>query len=210
MSSRMPSTDSATSLSASIMLDGTDVQCEDESVNVTRWKRYATSRWEVIVRRIIAVAAILSVVPCLTCSTLSAEERPLQLSLFPPLQIFPEEDSITLIRFNVIYGRNASVRGLDLGLVNHTTTGMSKGFQWGFASWNDADFTGWQWSPICVTKGDFKGLQLGTVNYARSARGLQLGFVNYAETMYGLQIGLVNIIGEGGFFPVFPIVNWSF
>jgi len=29
-------------------------------------------------------------------------------------------------------------------------------------------------------------------------------------SMKGLQIGLVNIIRQGGQFPVFPIVNWSF
>ena len=40
--------------------------------------------------------------------------------------------------------------------------------------------------------------------------GVQLGLVNYAGTMHGLQIGLVNIIKQGGAFPVFPIVNWSF
>jgi hypothetical protein len=59
-------------------------------------------------------------------------------------------------------------------------------------------------------RGDFKGFQLGFANYAASARGLQLGFFNYAETMYGLQIGLINVIQQDGFFPVFPIVNWSF
>ena len=40
--------------------------------------------------------------------------------------------------------------------------------------------------------------------------GLQVGVVNYAQSMRGLQIGLVNIIKQGGQFPVFPIVNWSF
>jgi hypothetical protein len=48
------------------------------------------------------------------------------------------------------------------------------------------------------------------VNSAGSGDGLMLGFVNVAQKMHGLQIGLVNIIKEGGQFPVFPIVNWSF
>jgi hypothetical protein len=48
------------------------------------------------------------------------------------------------------------------------------------------------------------------MNYAGYANGLQLGIVNYAERMNGLQIGFINIIQQGGQFPVFPIINWSF
>jgi hypothetical protein len=48
------------------------------------------------------------------------------------------------------------------------------------------------------------------VNTADFHNGLQLSFVNYARTLNGVQIGLVNIIKEGGAFPIFPIVNWSF
>ncbi|MBU3955872.1 hypothetical protein KJ633_05370 [bacterium] len=51
---------------------------------------------------------------------------------------------------------------------------------------------------------------MGVVNYANSAKGLQLGVINYAVSLKGLQIGLINIIRQGGMFPVFPIVNWSF
>jgi hypothetical protein len=40
--------------------------------------------------------------------------------------------------------------------------------------------------------------------------GLQIGLVNRTGTMNGLQIGLINMIDEGGFMPLFPIVNWSF
>ena len=141
---------------------------------------------------------------------LRAAERPLQLSIITPLQLFPEEDNITLFRFNLIYGRNSSVRGLDLGLINHTTSGISKGIQWGLVSWNEADFVGWQYNMVNATGGNFKGFQRGFINYARSARGLQLGFVNYVESMYGLQIGFANIIREGGLFPILPIVNFSF
>ena len=157
---------------------------------------------------ILAVTCVL--LAAAPSAALSAAERPLQLSLFTPLQIVPEEDTISLFRLNLIYGRNVSIRGLDLGLVNHTTRGESRGVQWGMVSWNEADFTGWQYGTVNATAGNFKGFQWGFVNYARSARGLQLGFVNYSETMHGLQIGFVNMIKEGGVFPVLPIVNWSF
>jgi len=102
------------------------------------------------------------------------------------------------------------VTGVDLGLFNHCTGGESKGFQYGLVGIVDADFVGWQNNVVNFTRGDFEGLQWGFMNYAGYANGLQLGFFNYAERMKGLQIGLVNIIKQGGQFPVFPIINWSF
>jgi len=139
-----------------------------------------------------------------------AEKRPVQLSLVTPIQIFPEDDNISGVRLNLIYGRNASVTGIDWGLINHSTTGISKGWQLGLAGVVDADFVGWQDNAVNVVKGNFKGFQWGFVNFAKHARGFQLGFVNYVESMHGLQIGLVNIIRQDGMFPAFPIVNWSF
>ena len=139
-----------------------------------------------------------------------AEKQPVQLALIAPIQIFPEDYTIGGVRVNLLYGRNAAVRGLDLGLVNHTTTGVSMGLQHGVVSINEADFVGWQDNAVNITRGDFEGFQSGLVNYANYANGVQLGLVNYAVSMKGLQVGLVNIIRQGGQFPVFPIVNWSF
>jgi hypothetical protein len=138
-----------------------------------------------------------------------AQSRPIQLSLVTPIQIFPEDNPIAGFRYNFIYGRSVSVTGLDMGLANHTT-GNFKGAQFGVVGLTDGDFVGWQDNAINVVRGDIEGLQWGIVNYANYANGLQLGFVNYAVSMKGLQIGLVNIIKQGGQFPVFPIVNWSF
>jgi hypothetical protein len=138
------------------------------------------------------------------------ETRPIQLSLVTPIQIFSEDYGITGVRLNLLYGRNATVTGLDLGLVNHTTIGQSKGLQYGLVGINDSDFMGWQDCVVNITNGRFEGFQYGIVNYAGHMSGFQLGLVNYARSAKGLQIGLVNIIRQGGQFPVFPIVNWSF
>lgn len=143
-------------------------------------------------------------------SQVSAGEKFIQLSLFSPIQIHPESEIISGFRFNLLYGRQATVTGLDLGLVNHTTTGTSKGVKWGVVNYDDANFVGLQHGFVNITMKDFEGFQWGFVNYARKANGFQLGLVNYAYTLHGLQIGLVNIIKQGGQFPVFPIVNWSF
>ncbi len=136
--------------------------------------------------------------------------RPIQVALITPAQIFSEDDAIVGIRLNLIYGRNVSVKGLDFGLINHTTSGMTKGWQSGLVGVVDNDFLGLQDNVINVVKGSCEGLQIGPFNYAKDMHGLQLGLVNYAETTYGIQIGLVNIITQNGAFPVFPIINWSF
>jgi hypothetical protein len=146
----------------------------------------------------------------LTAASVQAQSRPVQLGLFTPVQIVPEDESIGGFRLSLIYCRNTSVSGIDLGFIVHTTEGLSQGFQWGLVGLNEADFTGWQYCAVNVTQSDCEGLQLGIVNYANSMSGVQLGLVNYAANMKGIQIGLVNMIREGGAFPVFPIVNWSF
>jgi hypothetical protein len=139
-----------------------------------------------------------------------AQKQPVQLALFTPVQIFPEDNSISGVRLSLIYGRNVTVSGLDLGLINHTTTGKSLGVQWGLVGMVESDFVGWQNNWVNVVENDFEGFQWGLVNYANHANGFQLGLVNYAVSMKGLQIGLVNVIKQGGQFPVFPIINWSF
>ncbi len=156
---------------------------------------------------------------------LAAQEQPVQLSLFTPVQIVPEKEGVSVLRLNLIYSVNASVKYFDWGLVNVTTGGgPSAGLQWAFVSINKGSFTGWQASAVAVTQGPFEGLQTGwvtsakigqgvqwgVVNIAQSWKGLQLGLVNYTQNLHGVQVGLINIIKVGGALPVLPIVNWSF
>lgn len=152
------------------------------------------------------------------------ESQPIQISLVTPIQIVSPDKAVTGFRLDLIYGRNAYVVGLDVGLVNRNTVGVSQGLQWGVVNLVDAQFQGWQHGVVNVTKMHFEGLQsggvnslgtgrgvqFGIVNVAEQFNGLQLGIVNYTQRLDGLQIGLVNIIKQGGAFPVFPIVNWSF
>ena len=158
----------------------------------------------------VVLLAFVILVLVIVSAPATAEKRPVQLSLVTPIQIFPEDDAIAGFRFNLLYGRNASITGVDLGLVNHTTTGLSKAWQIGLVGLADSDFVGWQYNTVNVVQAKFKGFQWGMVNYAESAEGFQLGFVNYVENMHGLQIGLVNIIRQNGMLPVFPFFNFSF
>ena len=115
-----------------------------------------------------------------------------------------------IIRISLIYGKNASVSGIDWGLVNHTTSGTSMGWQTGLVGVTDANFVGVQSNFINVNRENAEGVQWGFYNHAGYMNGLQLGFINHTASMKGLQIGLVNIIQKGEQFPDFPIVNWLF
>ena len=125
---------------------------------------------------------------------------------------------------SLLYGSNASVKGLDVGLVSRNRRGLSKGLQYAGVGIIDGDFVGWQNNFIGITRGTFTGFQsgaynelgdgeafqLGFVNRARNVSGLQIGLVNISDNMYGLQIGLVNVIKSKQDLVFFPIVNWSF
>lgn len=143
-------------------------------------------------------------------SAIYSQGNPIQLSLFNPIQIVPESESVNGIRLNLIYTKNANVTGFDMGLVNQTT-GSQLGVQWGGVNITDGGFTGWQSALVNISRGNFVGLQTSWLNYhGGHFNGLQFSIVNYAATLKGLQLGLINIIGEGGFLPVFPIFNFDF
>jgi hypothetical protein len=70
---------------------------------------------------------------------------------------------------------------------------------------------GWQGNwLVSISDGNLEGLQTGLYTRSHHVGGVQIGILNMTDTMNGLQIGLLNFIKEGGFFPFFPIVNWSF
>ena len=160
--------------------------------------------------RAIVVSGLAAVLLVLSSSSATAQTRPIQLALFNPIQIFPEQDAISGIRLNLIYSKNTTVSGLDIGLVNHITGSPSVGLQWSLVGIVDGDFTGLQAGMVNLTKQKSEGLQWGLYNSGGHVSGVQVGIVNVTDTMYGLQIGLINVIRTGGQFPVFPIVNWSF
>jgi hypothetical protein len=139
-----------------------------------------------------------------------AQNKPIQIALFAPIQIFSEEYAITGVRWNILYGKNSSVTGLDFGLINRTTEKKSVGVQFGIMGFADRGWTGLQSNFVNVTRNEFKGVQFGFLNYAEDANGLMIGVINYARRLYGLQIGLFNLIEQGGVAPVLPIVNWAF
>jgi len=146
----------------------------------------------------------------MSAANLYAQDNPIQLSLFDPIQIVPNHKSVSGLRLNLIYSKNVNVTGFDWGLVN-VTTGKQLGVQWGGVNITDGGVTGWQAGFVNISRGNFEGLQTSMVNYHEGHfNGLQFSVVNYTATLKGLQLGLINIIGSGGFLPVFPIFNFDF
>ena len=144
-----------------------------------------------------------------SATSLFAADKPIQVALFNPVQLFNETNSIGGLRLSLIYGKNADMTGLDWGFVTRTT-GDLQGIQWGLVGIVDGDATGLQANAVNITKSKFTGLQYGWYNQAEYASGLQFALVNVAGKMNGIQLGLINVIREGGWFPVFPIINGSF
>ncbi len=148
-----------------------------------------------------------------------------ELSLFPPVQLRGEGSAIRILRLG-LYNKNLAVRGLDIGVVNHSTGDVSKGFQWGLVGFVEGAFMGWQNNILVnINTQEFVGMQglslyneidwgeafqFGIFNRARDISGFQLGIVNWAENMHGVQIGLINIISGKENLQFLPIVNWSF
>lgn len=141
-------------------------------------------------------------------STASAQKKPINIALVTPIQIFPEEQPISGVRLNILYGSTVSMSGFDFGLANHVK-GPMEGVQWGLANLTES-MNGWQYGLVNYTEREFEGFQWGGVNVAGRINGLQLAVVNYAERANGVQVGLVNIIKEGGMFPVMILANWGF
>lgn len=138
----------------------------------------------------------------------SAQRKPINIALVTPIQIFPEETAISGFRWNIIYGNNSSMTGLDFGVANHVS-GHMWGVQIGAVNMTES-MVGWEAGFVNYTKGELEGFQCCGVNYAGRINGLQLALVNYAESANGVQVGLVNIIKQGGMFPVMVIANWGF
>jgi hypothetical protein len=152
--------------------------------------------------------ALCGLTAAVLVAPVSAQRSPINIALVTPIQIVPEDEGVSGFRWNVIYGKNSSMSGFDIGIANHVA-GHMEGVQWGWVNITES-MVGWDYGLVNYTKGEFEGFQWGGVNYAGRINGLQLAVVNYAERANGVQVGLINIIKEGGMFPFMIIANWGF
>ncbi len=151
------------------------------------------------------------------------------VALFPPLQWVPAHGEVDGFRINLLYGSNRVVEGVDVGLVNgvtESTTGLALGLV-NIAPDND----GLRLGLVNVTTRQQNALTLAAYNHTPSLFGTQLGLLNTAGAHAksavnpprqigllnftgnmrpgGFQLGLLNFAGDGGIFPVMPIINWK-
>ncbi len=166
---------------------------------------------------------IVTAVALLAATSAGAASSPIQIALFDPAQLVKHDQSVGVLRIDLLYGKNADVTGLDVGLINHTT-GKQAGLSYGLASIVQGSFVGWQDNVVNIADQSFLGLQSGVFNRSKDGHGVQLGWVNVTDRMSGLQLGLVNYtkvmtkgvqIGFGNFIleggiPFLPIVNARF
>ena len=169
------------------------------------------------------IVSLVSALALFVTGSAVAAPSPFQLALFNPAQIVKEDQSVGILRIDLLYGKNVNVSGLDVGLINHTT-GNQAGLSYGIASIVQGSFVGWQDDFISIADKSFLGLQSGAFNQSKDGHGVQFGFVNVTEKMSGLQLGVVNYtrtmtkgvqIGVGNFIleggiPFLPIVNARF
>ena len=107
--------------------------------------------------------------------TTSAAEN-FELSLFPGVQLRGEDSAIRILRLG-LYNKNVSVKGLDIGIVNQTTGGLSKGLQVGVVGFVESDFSGLAKQPreyrrgrVQWTAGRKRALQRNQLRGGRSNR----------------------------------------
>ncbi len=121
---------------------------------------------------------------------------PLQLAVFNPVQLVPEEDSIKGLRLSLFYTVNEDVAGLSIVWAGvNRALGNVEGFEIGLGNWVEGSSYGGQLAVLNHVGKRFVGLQYGAVNVVEGDfTGLQWSFVNWAEGfMHGAQCALVNI-----------------
>jgi len=117
--------------------------------------------------------------------------------------------------FNALYGVNGGLNGLEIGGIMNYNHGDVNGVQLaGIANINKEHTEGLMWAgfynlsmdnakgvqiaDINNALGDFTGVQIGAINYAKRLRGVQLGVINVVREDNGaVPIGLISIVKGG-------------
>lgn len=175
-------------------------------------------------------ALVLPVLP-----TAASAETGFQLGL-PGVNI-PRDDSVNGLRFSILYGRNDTQRGLDLGFfslshshdrsgaalifgVSRVTGDATNAVSLGLINLHDGTDTGMNGAFINLVGDTTGAFNTGFVTIARGDTSVdisavnisesskaQIGFVNVTKRIDRVQIGFLNM-AENGFVPVFPFFNF--
>lgn len=118
--------------------------------------------------------------------------------------------------FNILYGLNGGVKGVEIGSILNYNKGNVKGFQLsGVSNINSGYSEGLLLSGVTNICSDSssglfisgvlnyaiqnsKGLQIAPVNFAENElKGFQIGVFNSGKKIKGIQIGIVNYLNDG-------------
>jgi hypothetical protein len=176
----------------------------------------------------------LSFLIVLLCSTTALAEATFQFNM-PGLQA-PKDPDVLGMRFVFLYGKNQSVRGLDLGFASISESVTQSGFTFNMGlskvtgassgcacslvnvhTGNDSGFNGAFINIVhAIEKGvnggfvnvtdGFSNVDIGGLSISKKST-VQIGFINFTDEITGVQIGFLNV-AENGFFPVFPLFNF--
>lgn len=151
--------------------------------------------------------------PCFAAMT------PLSVGVVPPVQLPPQDYTITGARVSVLYGHHHNVYGLDLGLVGNITqqnfvgVGLAGIFNAthgttriiglqaaGVGNFNTNKIAVYGLQLALFTnynsgESELFGLQVAAANLSEftTIYGVQAGLYNKAKAVYGFQIGIVNV-----------------
>jgi hypothetical protein len=174
---------------------------------------------------LLSIVGPLLLAIALLCSACSTTWTPLQGAIANPAQIFSESTEVRGLRLNVLYAKNASLYGLDVGVTNDVKERV-RGVQLaGFVNFAE-ELDGLGVGLANDVKERVRGVQLaGFVNFAENLAGVQLagilnrsesvvgvqigGIANHTEELVGLQIGLLNFNMSGPLW-FFPFFNFGF
>jgi hypothetical protein len=161
-------------------------------------------------------------------------DTPLQFAA-PNVQA-PRDPAVDGARFSVLHGENASVSGVDLGLLSLSeteslsgfsavlgigrVTGRMRGCSSALMNVHHSRDTGLNAAFVnrvhAVERGanvgfvnvtdDYTMVDVGGLNVSERSAA-QLGFINVTEKLQGFQFGFINV-ATNGFLPVFPIFNF--
>ncbi len=149
----------------------------------------------------------------------------------------PDDPDVSGMRFSLLYGKNQSMSGLDLGLLSmsetskmsglalvagvHKVTGeMSSSASFSLMNYHTGMDSGMNGAFINVLNDAGGAFNLGFIIIAKGATladlgginiskssKVQIGFLNVTQEIKIFQFGFLNM-AENGFLPMFPVFNF--
>ncbi len=168
-------------------------------------------------------------------SNLASATTGFQLGL-PSLNV-PKDPQVEGMRLSLLYGKNQSTHGLDVGLLSVSETSdlsglalvggvckvtgrMSSGVAFSLVNYHTGSDSGVNGAFINLLNDAGHAFNTGFVTIARGetfmdlgginvskSSTVQIGFVNVTKRIKSFQFGFINM-AENGFLPVFPVFNF--